>query len=460
MKRFMKINSISTKLGLLFSGIFVILLLILGAILYGVFINIFGDYIKQDLLIRGNNHAKVLEGQFNSDTIKHVIRMEKGATTKVLVTDTKQGVIDSSVHPDKDMKHHLLPKGKKLKDGMLLETDWRQHDYIISVSPIGKNKGYVYMYYPANILREIVVVLNILMLIASLGIVLLAFGFIGILSKKLAQPLLIMKDATNKMSQGKYQQRIPVIGDDEIAQLGKSIQSLGEQLQYYEDSRNDFLAAVSHELRTPLTYIKGYSDILNKGMYKSSQEQSQYLHIINNEAKRISILVDDLFEMSKLQVNEFALERVWSDVNHIIEEVITNLKPEIEKKGIKITRNLREISLISIDPKRMEQVLYNLIENAMKYTYQGEITILSYLERGFVKIVIADTGIGIPKSDLSKIFERFYRVEQSRARKTGGTGLGLYVVKKIVEAHDGEITVDSRENMGSTFTISLKISVL
>ncbi|AZU61637.1 sensor histidine kinase [Neobacillus mesonae] len=457
MKKIKKINSISTKLGLLFSGIFVVLLLILGFILYGVFINIFGDYVKQDLLVRGNNHAKVLEGQFNEATIEHVIRMEIGATTKVLITNPNQSVIGSSVPLDEDMKNHLLPKGKLLKKGLLLESDWKHHDYIISVSPIGKNEGYVYMYYPSYIIREIVVVLNLLILIASLGVVLLAFGFIGILSKRLTKPLLIMKDATNKMSLGRYQQEIPVKGDDEIAQLGRTIQSLGEQLQYFEDSRNDFLAGVSHELRTPLTYIKGYSDILMKGMYQSSEEQKQYLQIINNEANRISILVNDLFEMSKLQVNEFILDREVSNINQIIEKVITNLKPEIWKKGIKINSKLHEIPLIRIDPKRMEQVLYNLVENAMKYTQQGEILISSYKEKGFIKLKVKDTGIGIPKSELTKIFDRFYRVEHSRARMTGGTGLGLYVVKQIVKAHEGEITVESQENGGSTFTITLKI---
>ncbi|WP_286231582.1 sensor histidine kinase [Neobacillus mesonae] len=457
MKKIKKINSISTKLGLLFSGIFVVLLLILGFILYGVFINIFGDYVKQDLLVRGNNHAKVLEGQFNEATIEHVIRMEIGATTKVLITNPNQSVIGSSVPLDEDMKNHLLPKGKLLKKGLLLESDWKHHDYIISVSPIGKNEGYVYMYYPSYIIREIVVVLNLLILIASLGVVLLAFGFIGILSKRLTKPLLIMKDATNRMSLGRYQQEIPVKGDDEIAQLGRTIQSLGEQLQYFEDSRNDFLAGVSHELRTPLTYIKGYSDILMKGMYQSSEEQKQYLQIINNEAKRISILVNDLFEMSKLQVNEFILDCEYSNINQIIEKVITNLKPEIWKKGIKINSNLHEIPLIRIDPKRMEQVLYNLVENAMKYTQQGEILISSYKEKGFIKLKVKDTGIGIPKSELTKIFDRFYRVEHSRARMTGGTGLGLYVVKQIVKAHEGEITVESQENEGSTFTITLKI---
>lgn len=452
-------NSISIKLALLFSGIFTALLLMLGLILYGVFTNLFVDYIKQDLLVRGNNHAKVLQGQFNQETLEHVIRMETGVTTKVLITDSTQKILSSSEQPDRDMEKHLLSKDKKINAGFVLESDWKQHDYIITVSPIGENEGFVYMYYPSRILRDIVIVLNVLMLIASIGIVLLAFGLIGIMSKRLTLPLLMMKEATNKMSLGKYQQRIPVTGNDEIAQLGKSIQLLGEQLQYYENSRNDFLAAVSHELRTPLTYIKGYSDILNKGMYKSSEEQSEYLKIINKEAKRISILINDLFELSKLQIGKFDLEKDWTDINNIIDKVITNLKPEVKKKGIQFKVSLQDIPKLYIDGQRMEQVIYNLIENAMKYTNQGEIKVLSYTENEFVIIKITDTGIGIPTTDLPKIWDRFYRVDQSRTRKTGGTGLGLYVVKKIIESHDGKVTVDSKENQGSTFTLFIKKAV-
>jgi two-component system, OmpR family, sensor histidine kinase BaeS len=294
------------------------------------------------------------------------------------------------------------------------------------------------------------------MLIASIGIILLAFGLIGIMSKKLTLPLLMMKEATIRMSLGKYQQRIPVKGNDEVAQLGKSIQSLGEQLQYYENSRNDFLAAVSHELRTPLTYIKGYSDILSKGVFKNSEEQQEYLKIINKESKRISILVNDLFELTKLQVGKFELEKEWADINTVIEKVMINLKPEFAKKGIQFTEKLQHIPKVYIDAERMEQVFYNLIENAVKYTNQGEIAIRSYLEKELVIIKVSDTGIGIPETYLPKIWDQFYRVDQSRTRKTGGTGLGLYVVKKIIESHNGEITVESVENHGSVFTILIK----
>jgi signal transduction histidine kinase len=379
--------------------------------------------------------------------------MEKGVMTDVLITDPSQKVLASSVPPDRDMKQHLQKDAEDEK-GRVIESDWKKHDYIITKSPI-KNQGYVYMYYPASFLREIVLVLNVILLSGGIGILLLAFGSIGFMSKRLTKPLLLMKDATNKMSFGRYRQTIPVKGQDEIAQLGKSIQSLGEQLQYFEESRNDFLASVSHELRTPLTYIKGYSDILIKGNIKSLDEQREYLGIINKEATRISFLINDLFEMSKLQLGNFTLNKEWSNLNSIIEKVAANLKPAAEKKGLNLSTVLSDIPKVPIDRQRIEQAIYNIVENAVKYTSHGEVTIHSYSNGEFAVIKITDTGIGIPKPDLPKIWDRFYRVDPSRTRKTGGTGLGLYIVKKIIDSHDGSVTVESNENKGSTFTISL-----
>jgi signal transduction histidine kinase len=455
-----KFNSITFKIGLLFSAVFIVLLLLLGSILYGVFTNLFVDYVKQDLLARGNNHAGILDGEYNQATISHVIAMEKGVVTDVVITDYQQKVVASSINLDRDMKAHLLSKRSKKSSGFI-EVDWKQHDYIITVSPIGNRQGFVYMYYPTYILKDIVYIMNMLIIVASLGIVLLAFGFIGLLSRKIAKPLLTMEAATNNMALGKYKQVIPVKGNDEISQLGNSIQLLGERLQYFEDSRNEFLAAVSHELRTPLTYIMGYSDILTKGSIKSSEEQGEYLKIINKEAKRITFLVNDLFEMSKLQVGIFELNKEWAEMNPIIEKVISSLKPAATNKGLIMSQNLQlENQTVYIDIPRMEQVLYNLIENAIKYTNKGKVIVRSYSKSEFTVIEIEDTGIGIPQGDLPRIWDRFYRVDQSRTRKTGGTGLGLYVVKNIIESHDGQIIAKSNENQGSTFIIFLKNKLL
>ncbi|MBT2662435.1 HAMP domain-containing histidine kinase [Bacillus sp. ISL-45] len=450
-------KNISFKLGLLFSVVFVCFLLLLGLVLYGVFTNVLIDYIKQDVLTRGNNHARILDENFDRTTIGHVVEMEQGVTTEVLIADSENNIIAASKEPDNDMKKHLTENREK--SSYILEDDWRDHRYIISVSTIGDQGGYVYMYYPSNILREIVFVMNALITIASIGIILLAFGLIGILSKKLTSPLLTMKEATSKMALGKYRQTIPVKGEDEVAQLGISIQKLGEQLQYFEDSRNEFLAAVSHELRTPLTYIKGYSDVLKKGMANSDEEKEEYLSIINKEAQRLSIMINDLFEMSKLQVGKFELDKRPVNLNELINKIATNLRPEVVKKGLKITLELEDgLPETKVDKERMEQVFYNLLENAVKYSTEGEITIRSFTKKDLVVVEICDTGEGIPKPELSRIWDRFYRVERSRGRKTGGTGLGLYVVKQIIEAHGGQIQVNSRLNEGTVFTIYLKTS--
>lgn len=327
----MKIKSISLKLGLWFGAIFISLLFILGFILYGIFTNFFTDYIEQDLIVRGNNHARNLEGQFYRSSIDHAVSMESGVSTKIIITDANHQILASSIEPDQDMKEHILDK-KPISKGQIIESGWQDHDYIISVSPVGNNSGYVYMFYPSSIIKEIIFVMSLLSLITSLGIMFVAFGLIGILSRIFTKPLVSMKEATIKMAKGSYQQKVSVNGNDEIAGLGHSIQKLGEQLQYYEDSRNEFLAAVSHEIRTPLTYIKGYSDVLSKGMIESREEQEEYLKIINKESNRLTFLVNDLFEMSKLQVGKFELNKEWAKINEIIEKVISSFKPAAEKR--------------------------------------------------------------------------------------------------------------------------------
>lgn len=455
MRRSTFLNSISFKLGLLFSGVFLTLLLILGLILYGVFTNMFVDFVTNDLVVRGSSHAKALEDDYGKEMINHVISMEKGGTTHVLITDYNQHIISSSITPDSEMKHSISKAGKK-EINTILDKNWKKDKYITTVTSINRDKGYVYMFYSTDVLRETVFVLKMLIFATSIGTVLLGFGLIGFLSRKLTKPLLVMKDATNKMALGKYKQKIPSKGNDEIAQLSFAIQSLGDQLQSYEDSRNEFLSAISHEIRTPLTYIKGYSDVLSKGMVKNTEEQMEYLSIINKETKRITFLVDDLFAMSKLQAGKFQLEKESANINSIVEKVTATLIPAAEKRGLVLTVNLfTQIPEISFDKKRMEQVIYNLIENAIKYTENGEIKVQTYLENGLAVIEITDTGMGIAEEEIPKIWDRFYRIEKSRGRKTGGTGLGLYIVKQIIDSHGGQVKVKSIENQGSTFSIYL-----
>ncbi|WP_339062904.1 HAMP domain-containing sensor histidine kinase [Tepidibacillus marianensis] len=450
-------NRISVKLGVLFSGLFFSLFIILGFLLFQLFSHLFLDYVTQDLHNRGENHAQVLEGDFTKSTIEHVGLMEKSVITTVIITDQNGKILTSSDPYDQEMLSYIKSL-EKYKDGAILNKEWTSHNYIVSVSPIAHGqKGFVFMYYPTSILKETVGVLQSFILIVSIGVIFIALGIITIISNRMTKPLLRMKEATSDMAKGKYQQDIQVNGEDELGQLGNSIQKLGEQLQYFEDTRNEFLAGISHELRTPLTYIQGYTDVLSKGLIKEEQEQKKYLLIIHEETKRVVQLVNDLFDMAQIQTGHYRLNVEFILLTNLLKKVVNHLLPSAHKKGLNMKLEIDQSNNVKIllDPLRIEQVFFNLIENAVKYTEQGEIRIRLEQKENNVRVTIQDTGIGIPKDELAHIWERFYRVEKSRARKTGGSGLGLYLVKEWIRLHSGTIDVLSEDGKGTTFIVNL-----
>lgn len=450
------INSISFRLGMLFSTIFLILLIILGYILFALFSRVFTDYIVSDLLIRGENHSTALSDRFRQSTIDHVALMEQNVATSVVVTDFNKNILSESEEIDSEKKKYIY--SEQIIDGnMVLNRNWEDSKYLATVSEIEDNLGYVYMFYPTSIINEIVIVLKGFIAISSFGVILIAIGLFLVLMRKMTMPLLKMKEATNKLARGNYKQSLRIQGNDELAQLGDSINQLGEQLQYFENSRNDFLASVSHELRTPLTYIKGYSDVLLKGIIKDSEEQKKYLKIINDETKRVSHIVNDLFELSTIQAGKFTLNKEITNITALLKKVVDNLTPLAKEKKLEVFfASENNISPITIDPIRIEQVFFNLIQNAIKYTDKGHVRVRIKQDKEFVIIDVEDTGIGIPADELSLVWDRFYRVEKSRARKTGGSGLGLYVVKEIILLHGGLMDIKSQECKGTTVSIKLK----
>ncbi len=455
MKNF-SINKISLKLGLLFSGIFLILLLLLGYILYGLFSNMFIEYVSQELLIHGENHSKVLEENYNIQTLKYITLTEKNLTTSVIITDYNNQIIAYSEQVTDEMNKYIT-LNNFYQHSQIINNDWRNNPNIASVSPIKSGElGYVYMFYSTKSLNEIVFILRFFVLIASIGIIMIAIGIISLISAIMTKPLLTMQSATNEMAKGNFIQKIEFRGNDEISQLASSIQKLGDQLHYYEHSRNEFLTNISHELRTPLTYIKGYSDVLLKNFVRNKKEQDIYLTIIRDETRRVNHLVNDLFELSKIQTRQLKIDIKSINIVEILERTINILTPLATKKGINILfeKDLENIS-VKVDSARMEQVFYNLIENAVKYTEKGNVRISLVQKNDVTTIVIEDTGIGIPNEDLSRIWERFYRVEKSRSRLTGGSGLGLYIVKEIIQLHHGTIEITSVEGKGTKIIIHL-----
>lgn len=225
------------------------------------------------------------------------------------------------------------------------------------------------------------------------------------------------------------------------------------RLKQLEKIRQDFVANVSHELRTPLTTIKGYAETLLDGALKEDQA-FQFVQVIKRHTDRLTKIVEDLLMLSKIETKEFQLKTESISLPNLMDDIIDFLKEPAEKKKISLSRHETPSSLaIRADRSYLEQILINLLDNAIKYTLEGGRVIVSAAEKDSkdIQFSIEDNGIGIPKEDLSRIFERFYRVDKGRSKELGGTGLGLSIVKHLVQVHGGKVWVESQLGKGSTF---------
>ncbi len=228
------------------------------------------------------------------------------------------------------------------------------------------------------------------------------------------------------------------------------------EIRRLETIRSDFIANVSHELKTPLTSIKGFIETLLEGALDDKENNRNFLTIIQEHAERLNNLVNDLLSLSHLESNEIVLEKEDINLRQQVEGVILGFKSQLKKKSIEVKDELPAVLSIKADKNRIEQVFTNLIDNAIKFNKEkGFVRIYSQDVNGKIKIVVEDSGIGIPQKDITRIFERFYRVDKARSRELGGTGLGLSIVKHIIELHNGSVGAESTEGFGSKFWLVL-----
>lgn len=231
------------------------------------------------------------------------------------------------------------------------------------------------------------------------------------------------------------------------------------RLKELEIIRQDFVANVSHELRTPLTTIKGYAETLLEGALKE-EVASQFVQVIKRHTDRLTKIVEDLLMLSKIESKEFQLKIEFISLPDFINDVIDFVKEAAEKKEISISQSkITSSQAVGADRNYLEQIFINLLDNAIKYTHEGGKVTISAIEKDKreIQFSIEDDGMGIPREDIPRIFERFYRVDKGRSQELGGTGLGLSIVKHLVQAHGGRVWVESQLGEGSTFYFTLPI---
>jgi len=295
------------------------------------------------------------------------------------------------------------------------------------------------------------------LLVGGLVAIAIALLLIFVLSRRITSPIGVLAKAARRLGRGDLSQRVQLRGEGEVATLAQAFNSMATGLEHAEQLRRNLIADVAHELRTPLSNIQGYLEAIRDGVMKPD---AATIRSLNEEAALLSQLVNELQELSLAEAGELKLVYQTEDITKLLKQAVTPWQPQLAAKEISLFLDLPDnLPLVSTDWQRVQQVLHNLLENAVAYTGRGgTITVTAAKQGDWVEVSVSDTGEGIPAEDLPNIFERFYRVDKSRAKVTGGSGLGLTIAKRLVEAHGGTITVQSELGKGSRFSFTLPIA--
>lgn len=296
-------------------------------------------------------------------------------------------------------------------------------------------------------MRFFLAVLLVLSLLFSFLLVFVSTSFI-------VRPIKKLTGATKRIAAGNYHLKLKVNRSDEIGRLARDFTKMSNSLAQTEEKRQEFVSNVSHEIQSPLTSIQGFSQALREEDLPN-EIRDRYLSIIESESKRLSALSNQLLMLSTLDRGEEEIEKTSVDIARQLKEAISITEWQWRKKDIVIEMNFEEAHMTG-DAKLLQQVWMNLITNAIRYSNEGDkITVRLVNEKDNIKVYVKDTGIGIAEDQIPHLFDRFYKVDKARTRTENSTGLGLSIVKKIIELHYGTIMVDSEFGKGSTFQVVL-----
>lgn len=287
-----------------------------------------------------------------------------------------------------------------------------------------------------------------------------------ILARNIVGPVLKMNRVAKAMAEGDYGSQVPVQSGDELGMLANSLNKLSarlkqkiDELNRLDSTRREFVASVSHELRTPLTIMQGYTEALIDGMARDKSQRDQYLQNILEETLRLRRLVEDLLNLRRMEIGQVSVSIKKADIREICRRVVARFNGIVEGRGQKLILDVSETELNAMaDEDKLEQVLINLVDNALRYTQAGgEVGVRASREGSFIKVMISDRGPGVPEEEQALVWERFYKADRSRSRNLSGSGLGLAIARAIIELHGGEVGVSSTPGKGATFWFKIPV---
>lgn len=301
-----------------------------------------------------------------------------------------------------------------------------------------------------------------IVLLVFAGGMAMALGYF--LSSTITERIHQLKDAAEKLAEGDLKTRVPVQGRDEVAALAHTFNQMAEQLEdadskkrELEKMRADLIAWVGHDLQTPLASIRAILEALKDGVVEDPETVERYLNTAKRDVRSLSALIDDLFQMAQLNAGGFQLERASSSLADLVSDTLESFAELASRQNINLMGSIESnVDPVNMDTRRIGRVLNNLIANALRHTpAHGEVKVEARRTGKGVEVSVTDTGEGIRVEDIPHVFDGFYRGEKSRSRATGGAGLGLAITRGIVQAHGGEIHVESKAGQGSCFTFRI-----
>lgn len=319
--------------------------------------------------------------------------------------------------------------------------------------------GFVLIYSSGSDIKDRLSRINYMVAIFTLvlgaGIIVLSFW----MSNIIVGPIKGILRAIQRMADGHLEHRIAVKGRNEIAELASSINTMAERLEKVDQTRREFVSNVSHELKTPLSSIKVLSESILFQEEVPEEMYREFLVDIKTEVDRMTEIINDLLELVKLDRTAAPLKLSYVSLNKIIEDILKRLSPLARQREIElIFESLKEVSA-NVDEVKLSLAITNLIENGVKYTPEGGMVVVTIdADHQHAFIQVRDTGIGMAEEEITKIFDRFYRIDKTRDRETGGTGLGLSITHSVILMHNGSVRVSSSENEGSAFTVRIPLN--
>lgn len=444
-------------------------LFLFTAVVFKTTENYFIEEKKKELLNQANIFSGhiTISGYLKNKDMRHAFDRDIELTSeqggfRIIVTDDMGVVIEDSNGTDNG-KTIIIPEIVEALETKDVAREQESGDiYVVTsiVDESGKKAGTVLIIYKPEDIHAMIAGIRKPVYIMTILISCIVLTFVLVLSHTITGPLSKLMEVIRNISEGHFDERMPVDenSDNEIMQVGAAVNNMAEKLEEVETSRQHFVSNVSHELKTPLSSIKVLSESILLDSEAPKETYIEFLKDINSEVDRMTEIINDLLTLVKLDQKEIPVTFNQESLNSVIEDIVKRLRPLADNKNIDFEYTAVKEVNAEIDRTKFTLAVSNLVENGIKYTDEGgKVKVVLDCDHQNAFITVSDTGVGMAEEELSKIFQRFYRIDKTRNRETGGTGLGLSITHSTVLMHNGSIKVTSRENEGTTFVVRIPL---